>query len=370
VHVVLAGGGTAGHIEPALALADALRGRDPSVGITALGTERGLETRLVPARGYELALIPAVPLPRRPTLDLLRLPGRLRSAVTRTVGVLDRVRADVVVGFGGYVAAPAFLAARRRHLPVVVHEANARPGLANRLGARFTPYVGVASPTTRLPHATYVGMPLRRAIADLDRAALRAEARATFGLEPERPTLLVFGGSQGSHRLNVAASGAARDLAAGGIQVLHATGPAQEVEPDRRDGDPPYVTVPYLERMDLAYAAADLALSRAGAMTCAELAAVGLPAAYVPLPIGNGEQLLNARPVAEAGGGLLVEDSSCTPEWLAAQLLPLLQDPARLAAMGSRAAGFGRRDADERLADLVLQAVSEAASEAARKGKS
>src|SRR5690606_21789408 len=137
VHVVLAGGGTAGHVEPALATADALRQSDPAVRVVLLGTERGLETRLVPERGYELALIPPVPLPRRPTLDVARLPWRLRRAVGDAREVLRSRRADVVVGFGGYVALPAYLAARRAGVPIVVHEANARPGLANRIGARL-----------------------------------------------------------------------------------------------------------------------------------------------------------------------------------------------------------------------------------------
>ena len=293
VHVVLAGGGTAGHVEPALAVADALRARDPEIGITALGTARGLENTLVPARGYHLALISPVPIPRRPSLDLVRVPGRLRAAVAEVSDVLRRTEADVVVGFGGYVAGPAYLAARRLHVPLVVHEANARPGLANRLGARLTPWVAEAVPGA-LPHARYVGVPLRPAVAHLDRAARRAEARARFGLDPDLPTLLVSGGSQGSQRLNDAAAGASAALGAAGVQVLHASGPAHQVSVDRGAADPPYVVVPYLERMDLAYAAADLMLCRAGAMTCAELAAVGLPAVYVPLPIGNGEQRLNA----------------------------------------------------------------------------
>ena len=367
LHVVLAGGGTAGHIEPALALADALRRRDPGVGLTALGTARGLESRLVPARGYDLALIPPVPVPRRVTRELLRLPARLRAAVGETLAVLDRVGADVVVGFGGYVAAPAYLAARRRRTPIVVHEANARPGLANRLGARFTSHVAVSTPATPLRHAQYVGLPLRRSIATLDRPALRAQARAHFGLHPERTTLLVFGGSQGARRVNEAAAGAAGALTAAGVQVLHATGPAHQVRvelpvPAGTDGGSggapaPYRTVPYLERMDLAYAAADLALCRAGAMTCAELAAVGLPGVYVPLPHGNGEQELNARPVVDAGGGLLVPDAQLSPAVIREQVLPLLLDSPRLAAMGAAAARFGRRDADERLAALVLAAA-------------
>ena len=226
--------------------------------------------------------------------------------------VLRRTDADVVVGFGGYVAAPAYLAARRLGIPLVVHEANARAGLANRLGARLTPWVAEAVPGA-LPHARYLGVPLRPAVAHLDRAARRAEARERLGLDPDLPTLLVSGGSQGSRRLNEATAGAAAALGAAGVQVLHATGPAHEVSVDRAAGDPPYVVVPYLERMDLAYAAADLMLCRAGAMTCAELAAVGLPAVYVPLPIGNGEQRLNARPVVDAGGGLVVDDDGVHP---------------------------------------------------------
>jgi UDP-N-acetylglucosamine--N-acetylmuramyl-(pentapeptide) pyrophosphoryl-undecaprenol N-acetylglucosamine transferase len=355
-HVVLAGGGTAGHISPALALADALRRRFPDIGITMLGTERGLETRLVPERGYDLALIPAVPVPRRPSLDLLRVPSRLRHAVHAVEAIIDRTGAQALVGFGGYVAAPAYLAARRRHIPLVVHEANVRAGLANRLGARFTRYVAVAVPGV-LAGGKYIGMPLRPAVAHLDRDATRSAARADFGLDSDRPTLLVSGGSQGSRRLNVAVSGAARALAEAGVQVLHATGPANTVTIDRRPGDPPYVVVPYLERMELGYAAADLMLCRAGANTCAELAAVGLPAVYVPLPIGNGEQRLNARPIVDAGGGVLVDDAACTPGYVAVSVVPLLLDKDRLTAMGKAAATFGRRDADERLVDLVLQAA-------------
>jgi UDP-N-acetylglucosamine--N-acetylmuramyl-(pentapeptide) pyrophosphoryl-undecaprenol N-acetylglucosamine transferase len=358
IHVALAGGGTAGHIEPALALADALRRRDPRTGITVLGTERGLETRLVPERGYELTLIPPVPIPRTVSTALLSVPARLRRAVRAVEDVLARTSADVVVGFGGYVAAPAYLAARRLHVPFVVHEANARPGLANRLGARRTPYVATATPDSSLPHAEYVGIPLRRAVATLDRARSRPDARAFFGLEADRPTLLVFGGSQGAKRLNDAVAGAASDLAAAGIQVLHVVGPTGRVDVHPRPEGPPYVVVGYCDRMELAYAAADVALCRAGAMTCAELAAVGLPAVYVPLPIGNGEQRLNAQPVVAADGGVLVDDDSCTPSWVRSVLVPLLGDGERITAMGAAAARFGRRDADDRLVDMVVRAAA------------
>ncbi|MGH3328751.1 MAG: undecaprenyldiphospho-muramoylpentapeptide beta-N-acetylglucosaminyltransferase [Streptomycetales bacterium] len=361
MHVVLAGGGTAGHIEPALAVADALRRSDASIGITCLGTSRGLESRLVPERGYDLELITPVPLPRRPTPALLRVPGRLAGTVRETRRILDRAGAAVVVGFGGYVALPGYLAARGRGTPIVVHEANARPGLANRIGARLTDHVAVGTPGTRLPHARYVGIPLRRSVATLDREALRDEARKTLGLDPDLPTLLVFGGSQGARRLNETIGAAARDVLAAGVQVLHATGSAHAVDVPQASAAavPPYVAVPYLDRMEFAYAAADLALCRAGAMTCAELAAVGLPAAYVPLPIGNGEQRLNAAPVVRAGGGMMVDDVALTPEWVVNELLPVLADRGRLAAMGAAAAGFGRRDADETLVEMVYETVRE-----------
>jgi UDP-N-acetylglucosamine--N-acetylmuramyl-(pentapeptide) pyrophosphoryl-undecaprenol N-acetylglucosamine transferase len=359
VHVVVAGGGTAGHVEPALALADALRRLDPSIGITALGTATGLEARLVPARGYELAEIPRVPLPRRPTPDLLRVPGRVLAAVRRTGEHLDRVGADVVVGFGGYVALPAYLAARRRGIPFVVHEANARAGLANKVGARLTRHVAAAVGGTGLPHAQVLGIPLREQVAGLDRAARRTEARAALGLG-DGPVLVVTGGSQGARRINTAVTAAAREFAGAGVQVLHLAGPklAEAVTADL-GADPPatHHVLAYADRMDLVYAAADLVLCRAGAMTCAELAAVGLPAIYVPLPIGNGEQALNARPVVDAGGGLLIEDAALDAAWLVAHALPLLRDDRRITAMGERAATLGHRNADIALARLVLQAA-------------
>jgi UDP-N-acetylglucosamine--N-acetylmuramyl-(pentapeptide) pyrophosphoryl-undecaprenol N-acetylglucosamine transferase len=356
VHVVLAGGGTAGHVEPALNLADCLRRHDPDVGVTALGTERGLETRLVPERGYDLRLITPTPMPRRPSMDLVRLPSRLRTSVAEVREVLEDSRADVVVGFGGYVALPAYLAARGR-VPIVIHEANARPGLANRVGARFTDHIGCAVPDA-IAGSRHIGMPLRRTIAGLDRAASRAEARVAFGLDADRPTLLVFGGSQGARHLNQAVIDAAAGLTSLGIQVLHAVGGRNEDQrPSGGLGPAPYVVVPYIDRMDLAYAAADVALCRAGAMTCAELAAVGLPALYVPLPIGNGEQRFNALPVVNAGGGLVVEDALLDAERVQHILAPLLLDDDQRREMETAAASHGQRDADERLRQLVLDAL-------------
>jgi UDP-N-acetylglucosamine--N-acetylmuramyl-(pentapeptide) pyrophosphoryl-undecaprenol N-acetylglucosamine transferase len=358
--VVLAGGGTAGHVEPAMAVADALRALDPSIRITALGTARGLETRLVPQRGYDLELITPVPLPRTLSADLARLPTRVRRAVKQTRAVLDDVAADVVIGFGGYVALPAYLAARSvrpsRRVPVVVHEANASAGWANKVGARVAQRVLAAVPDPGLGRVEVVGVPVREAITSLDRLALRAEARAHFGFADDARVLLVFGGSQGAQSLNRAVAGAAETLAAKGISVLHAHGPKNTLElPDPRPESPRYVAVPYLDRMDLAYAAADLAVCRSGAMTVAEVSAVGLPAVYVPLPIGNGEQRLNALPVVQAGGGIVVDDRSLTPDFVAATIPEMLNDEASLTAMTAAAALAGHPDAARRVAEVARE---------------
>jgi UDP-N-acetylglucosamine--N-acetylmuramyl-(pentapeptide) pyrophosphoryl-undecaprenol N-acetylglucosamine transferase len=321
--------------------------------ITCLGTERGLETRLVPMRGYDLALIPPVPLPRGLTIELASVPGRLRAAVNATAEILSEVHADVLVGLGGYVATPGYLAAFRLRLPIVVHEANARPGLANRIGALLTRHVYTGQPGTRLLHGRYLGIPIRRQIAGLDRLALADEARAYFGLQPDLPVLLVTGGSQGAASLNRAVLDAAAMLRAAGVQVLHVVGP-KNADVAVPPGPVPYVVLPYLDRMDLGYAAADFALCRAGAMTCAELTAIGLPAAYVPLPHGNGEQRLNAEPIEEAGGGLIVDDAFLSAEWIGSTLLPILLDGELVAAMSRAAAASGNRTADTELAAAVL----------------
>lgn len=358
ISVVLAGGGTAGHVEPAMAVADALTELDPQVRITALGTARGLETRLVPERGYDLQLITPVPLPRKPSADLLRLPLRVRTAVRQTRAVFDSVHVDVVIGFGGYVSVPAYLAARpglrRSRVPVVIHEANASAGWANRLGARSAQRVLAATPDPGLGDVEVVGVPVRASITSLDRAALRAQARATFGFAEDARVLLVFGGSQGAQSINRAVSGAAGALAAKGISVLHAHGPKNTLDLPEPSG-PPYVAVGYLDRMDLAYAAADLAICRSGAMTVAEVSAIGLPAVYVPLPIGNGEQRLNALPVVDAGGGLLIDDADLSPSLIADTVASVLADADRLRQMTAAAALAGHRDAARRVAEVALE---------------
>ncbi len=347
---------------PLLAFADCLRRHDPGLRITCLGTARGLENEILPPRGYDLRLVPAYQLPRSINMNLVRTPDRMWRAARATREILDEVAAEVVVGFGGYVAVPAYLAAWRRHTPILIHEVNVPPGVANRMGMRFTKNLAVGFPyqTQQVPSlqdARVTGVPLRPAIAHLDRAALRAQARAYFGLDPHRPTLFVFGASQGARSINVAMAGAAKALTAAGIQVLHIMGARNEPVEIPPDLPAPYVTMKFLSEMQLGYAAADLALCRGGAMTCAETAAVGMPAIYVPLPYGNGEQRRNALPVVEAGGGILIDDGELSPDWIERTVVPLLRDPARIAAMSAAAAGYGRRDGDEALRAYMLEVV-------------
>lgn len=360
--VVLAGGGTGGHIYPLLAFADCLRRHDPDVRITCLGTKKGMEVELIPAAGYDLRLVPAYQLPRSANWDLVRTPDRMWTAARATRRILDEVRAEAVVGFGGYVAVPAYLAAWRRRTPLVVHEVNVPMGVANKLAQRFTPYIAAGfahqrEQEPRLRDARVVGVPLRRSLATLDRDARRAQARAHFGLDPDRPTLFVFGASQGARSINLAVSGAAKAITAAGVQVLHIIGARNDDVQVPPDLSAPYVTVKFLAEMELGYAAADLALCRGGAITCAETAALGVPAVYVPLPWGNGEQRRNALPVVQAGGGLIVEDGELGPAYLESTVLPLVHDPQRLAAMSAAAAAYGRRDGDEALRGYLLEAV-------------
>ncbi|MGY3380357.1 UDP-N-acetylglucosamine--N-acetylmuramyl-(pentapeptide) pyrophosphoryl-undecaprenol N-acetylglucosamine transferase [Arthrobacter sp. TE12231] len=358
--VVLAGGGTAGHISPLLAIAGALRQSRPGVQLLAVGTPGGMEARLVPAAGLDLVTISRVPLPRRPSVDLLRLPGRMAGAVKQAGTILDEAGANVLVGVGGYVCTPMYLAARRRKIPIVVHEANTRPGLANRVGARLGGHVAVAFAATKLGRARHVGMPMRPEISGLDRAAARAGARQALGLDPDKPTLIVTGGSSGAQSINRSLTAAVGALAEAGVQTLHITGHGKSVHD--ADGKPleaaGYRQVEYVDGMETVYAAADLLLARAGAATVSEVAAVGVPAVFVPLPIGNGEQALNAAGLVAAGGALIVDDKAFSADWIRDNIIPLLLDKDRLAGMAASSESLGIRDADRRMADLVLEVAT------------
>ncbi|GAA0803608.1 undecaprenyldiphospho-muramoylpentapeptide beta-N-acetylglucosaminyltransferase [Spirilliplanes yamanashiensis] len=361
--VVLAGGGTGGHIYPLLAFADCLRRHDPRVRITTLGSPSGMENDLIPPAGYDLRVIPAYQLPRSVNLNLIRTPDRMWKAAHAAGKVIDEVQADAVVGFGGYVSVPAYLAAWRRELPIVIHEVNVPPGVANRMGMKFTKNVAVGfghqvQQAESLRDARVVGVPLRTGITQLDRAALRPQALAHFGLRPDLPVLFVSGGSSGARTINVAVAGAAKKLAHAGVQVLHVQGGRNEPFDVPSDLPVPYVVVPYLSDMQLGYAVADLMLCRGGAITVAETTALGVPAIYVPYPHSNQEQKRNALPVVETGGGVLVDNADVTPDWVERTVIPLARDPHRLAQMGQAAATYGRRDGDVALMNFVYEAVA------------
>lgn len=351
---LLAGGGTAGHVNPLLAVADRLREKEPDAVVLVLGTREGLEARLVPDRGYELLTIDRLPFPRRINRAAFGFPGRFRRAVSTTEGYIRDRGVDVVVGFGGYASAPAYRAARKLRTPLAIHEANARAGLANRLGARYTERVGTVFTETKLPHARVVGMPLRREIETLDSAASRAEAMSFFGLDPSKRTLLVTGGSTGARAINRTIFDGIDAILAIGWQVLHIAGNGSELPESTR---PDYRIINYCDRMELALAAADFAVARGGSVTVCEFAAVGLPAVFVPLPYGNGEQRLNAADAIRAGGALLVDNADFTPDWVRHNLVPILSEAGAVERFSTNIATTGRRDGADRMVELLTGAA-------------
>lgn len=361
VSIVLAGGGTAGHISPMVATAEALRSVDPAARLTCVGTQKGIESKVVPAAGLDLAFIPAVPLPRQLSLNLITVPTRLAGAVLAARRVLKSRRADAVVGFGGYASLPVYLAARQLGIPVVVHEQNALPGLANKIAARFATRVAVSFPNTSLPKQEYIGLPVRAAIAHLDRAALRDEARRTFGLPATGPAVLVSGGSQGAASINRAIADATGAILAAGVSILHVLGPKNMTSTTMARTDvgagSVYEPVAYVDTMEMAYAACDLMVGRSGAGTVVETAVVGIPGIFVPLPHGNGEQAKNAEPLVQAGGCLLLADKELTGDRLRDEVLSVVTDAPRLARMEAAGHGLVPGDAAERLAAIILEEI-------------
>lgn len=360
---LLAGGGTAGHVNPLLAVADRLREVDEGAAILVLGTTEGLEARLVPDRGYELATIARLPFPRRLGRAALRFPQEFRLAIRSIRSLISERRIEVLVGFGGFVSGPAYVAAWREKIPIVVHEANTIPGFANRLGAALTRFVGVAFSGTRLRRARVVGMPMTRELETLDRAAMKQGALEHFSLPASRPVLLVTGGSLGARSINEAVFEAAAAILGTGWSILHITGERSGLPESGLEG---YRMLRYCDRMDLAYSAAELALARAGSATVSELTALGIPAVYVPLAIGNGEQRLNASGVVEAGGALLVDNADFTPEWITRNLVALLSDRAAIAELAARTTGVGMRDGTARTVVLIRDAVASSGKGAVR----
>ncbi|MFE5049291.1 glycosyltransferase [Streptomyces sp. NPDC056637] len=360
--VVIGAGGTGGHIYPGLALAEALRRADPDAVISFVGTERGLETELIPGAGFRLHTVDMIPFD--PALGARRylLPAALVRSGAQCRGILRAQGAQVAVGMGGYPSAPVIVGARMAGLPSVIHESNAVPGRANQFAARLTPHIAVAFERSRAhlsggEGADTVGMPIAAQLATLDRSALRAEARRAFGIPDGARVVLFNGGSLGAARLTEAAVGlAARWRHRPGLHLLIKTGPAALDETRRRLGDSPVAqAVPYLDRMDLAYAVADLVVCRAGSATVAELATTKVPAVLVPYPHAPGDhQTHNARVLSDAGAAHLVPDGETTAERLAALVEPLLADPSRLAAMGRAADPGNHAHAADLLAAKVI----------------
>lgn len=351
-HYLLAGGGTAGHVNPLLALAAKIESQDKAGvdRVMALGTAEGLENRLVPAHGIALLLIQRLPFPRRLNGYAFKFPFNFARAVRQAREYMRLHQIDVVVGFGGYASAPAYVAARKEKIPFVIHEANALPGWANKFGAKKAAAVGVAFSNTKLPNAKHIGMPLRAEIEALVKQKDAAAARLHFGLDPDTVTLLVTGGSLGAKRINETIEAARRVLSAAGIQVLHITGEKSAL-PELREKD--YVRIGYCDDMAKAIAAADFAVSRAGASTVSEFAAVGLPALYIPYPVGNGEQRFNVASLIAAGGSVMVEDAKFTPEYVAGELVPLISNSKLLQEMATAAKSVGKADGTGALLELV-----------------
>lgn len=355
-YALVTGGGTGGHVYPALAVADELvRHGHPPDEIRFVGARRGIEAVAVPAAGFALDMLPGRGLRRRRTLaaarDNLLAVGGAARALLAARRILRRARPRVVLGVGGYASLPCVLAARLQRIPTVVHEQNAAPGLANRLAVRLGATAAVSLPGTPLAGAVLTGNPVRRVIADVHRRP-----------DPDRPVLLVFGGSLGAWRLNESALGlydrwrARRD-----ITVVLVTGRRDHADCTRRlaevhrpDDQLHFTLVEYEEHMERQYERATVAVTRAGAVTVAELAVVGLPAVLVPLPgAPDDHQTRNAETVAAAGGAVVVPDAEASAERLATELDRLLTDPAGLDTMSRAARTLGRPDAAARVATLV-----------------
>lgn len=347
---LLAGGGTGGHVNPLLAIAEAIRRSEPSSKVVALGTAEGLEARLVPLRGFELETIEKLPFPRKIGGYAFSFPFKFGRAVTQIVKLIRDREIDVVVGFGGYASAPAYLAAKRAGVPYVIHEANALPGLANRLGVKNAAAVAVAFASTKLANAVVTGMPLRFEIEVAIQKSNRTAARAELGLKEDVVTLLVTGGSLGAKRINETIAASIGTLDAAGIQVLHITGGNSELA-ELRGGS--MVRMKYCDRMDLAIAAADLAIARAGASTVCEFGAFGLPSVFVPYPVGNGEQRFNAADLVASGGAVMVADSEFTPEFVRDTVIPMISNSKALKVMSQAAKQASIGNGTNRLLELI-----------------
>jgi UDP-N-acetylglucosamine--N-acetylmuramyl-(pentapeptide) pyrophosphoryl-undecaprenol N-acetylglucosamine transferase len=336
--IVFAGGGTAGHVEPALAVARQWKKSHPDSELIFLGTASGLEVRLVPEAGFTLSLITKVRISRKLSPSLLAIPFSLIRSVAQVCKVLKS--ADLLVGFGGYVSGPAYLAARIRRVPIVIHEANARPGIANRLGALFTQHTAVAYPVAsgKLSQALLAGLPLRPDVdssfhgAESNWEKARSEAKTRIGFSSAKPLIFIFGGSQGSVAINSVIAGARTQLGADGFQILHSVGSSNQLP----ESDSNYKAVSYISDMASAYLAADSIISRSGAVSCSEINTLGRYALFIPLPVGNGEQELNAMSLVTDSRAEIVAQKDFTSAWLTENISRLLSASQKAPVAGSR----------------------------------
>jgi UDP-N-acetylglucosamine--N-acetylmuramyl-(pentapeptide) pyrophosphoryl-undecaprenol N-acetylglucosamine transferase len=357
--VLLAGGGTAGHIEPALAIGRALKESDSRAELLFLGTSGGLENSLVPAAGFALHLIPKVEVPRHLSVTLLMTPFKLLASIRETMRALNGV--DCAIGFGGYVAAPMYCAAFLKRVPFLIHEQNAKPGWANRVGAHLTPWRAISYPIKKgkLATATLTGLPLRADVltasakAAPDWSAARQSAqqvlRTRYHLSEAGPIIFIFGGSQGSQAINSVIDSSRDGFEKLGISIIHGVGKNNPVSVDNTH----YVALPYIEEMALHYLAADIVISRSGAVTCAEFSALGRFALFIPLPVGNGEQALNAAELVSQSRAEIISQREFTPEWL-------LSNISRLLEMSSHSNHAGDT-AGIKAADKIVEMIREAA---------
>ena len=360
--LMIAGGGTGGHIYPAIAIAREYVARDASRKVVFVGTERGLEKNIVPKAGFPLEFINVGGLKGKGGLDLIRNVARLPLGFIDAWRAVGRHKPDVVLGVGGYSSGPVLMSAILRRVPTIIHEANAFPGLANRVVARWVTAVAVAFndalPRMKRTDGVITGNPIRKEFFEVGDRRSRLSGQAGLpALHKQR--VLVFGGSQGSRVLNDAMTGALLFLARhkDTLEIVHQTGPA-ELEKVRTAYNQSAFTsarvVPYLDPMADEIAAADVVVSRSGAMTVGELAAVGRAAILVPFAAAtNNHQELNARVVERAGGAVVITEAELTPERLAGAIGEIVSNPERAARMGAAARTIATPEATKTIVDLI-----------------